>query len=104
MAPAPQVWYEEVPAPCQSLYEQVGAAQPCCPHDEEPSINYLRVQRYCQHCQELAAQSSAVVQDAGLSAYLFLPFPALKCLVVANSAECHLSRLHEQVGEQLMVG
>jgi len=71
---------------------------------KSPRLIICKCKEKPQHCQELAAQSSAVVQDVGLSAYLFLPFPALKCLVVANSAECHLGRLHEQVGEQLVVG
>ena len=33
----------------------------------------------------------------GTNSYLFLPFPVLKCLVVANSAEGHLRGLHDQV-------
>lgn len=45
MGPAPQVFQAEVQVPCQMLYQQAGATQPCCPHYKQPSINYLQVQR-----------------------------------------------------------
>lgn len=45
MGPAPQVLQAEVQVPCQALYQQVGATQSCCPHDQEPSINHLQMQK-----------------------------------------------------------
>lgn len=127
MGPAPQVFQAEVQVPCQTLYQQVGATQSCCPHNKEPLINYLQVQRETPASSEAGSDPAApskvttpgnilppklppTAEQCGMLPRLMawggwappltnlcLPFPALKGLMVANSGEGHLGGLQENV-------